>query len=92
MGKSPDSPQFAKIAEEIRLNGQSPKAIQFCRDGLKLRPGYATGYYVLARCYIDEDRIDEARDALVEALRFGPAHIVVLTELAALYHNEGNLS
>jgi len=91
IGISPNSPQFAKIAEEMRLNGQPQKAIQFCLEGLKVRPGYATAFYVLARCYIDENNQSKARDALVEALRFGPHHIAVLTELAALYHNEGNI-
>ena len=90
MGKSPKTPQFGRLAEEMRLNGHAQKAIQFCQEGLKHRPGYATGHYVLARCYIDENQISKARESLVEALRFGPHHVAVITELAALYHNEGN--
>ena len=90
MGKSPNTPQFGRLAEEMRLNGHAQKAIQFCQEGLKHRPGYATGHYVLARCYMDENQISEARESLVEALRFGPHHVAVITELAALYHNEGN--
>ncbi|HCQ03747.1 MAG TPA: hypothetical protein DIT99_25035, partial [Candidatus Latescibacteria bacterium] len=90
MGKSPNTPQFGRLAEEMRLNGHAQKAIQFCQEGLKHRPGYATGHYVLARCYIDENQISEARESLVEALRLGPHHVAVITELAALYHNEGN--
>ena len=90
MGKSPNTPQFGRLAEEMRLNGHAQKAIQFCQEGLKHRPGYATGHYVLARCYMDENQISEARESLVEALRIGPHHVAVITELAALYHNEGN--
>ena len=90
MGKSPNTPQFGRLAEQMRLNGHAQKGIRFCKEGLKHRPGYATGHYVLARCYMDENQISEARESLVEALRFGPHHVAVITELAALYHNEGN--
>ena len=90
MGKSPNTPQFGRLAEEMRLSGHAQKAIQFCQEGLKHRPGYATGHYVLARCYMDENQISEARELLVEALRFRPHHVAVITELAALYHNEGD--
>ena len=89
--RAPDPLQFARQADELRLKGSVKKAIQLCQDGLKLRPGYVTGYAILARCLVDDDRGDEARDTLTEALRHEPHNIAVLTELAGLLEEEANL-
>ena len=89
--KAPDPLQFARQADGLRLKGSVKKAIQLCQDGLKLRPDYVTGYAILARCLVDDDRADEAREALVEALRHEPHNIAVLTELAGLLEAERNI-
>jgi tetratricopeptide (TPR) repeat protein len=89
-GPDPESPGFAKIAEAMRLEGHTRKAIPFCLKGLKSRPGYGAGYYILARCYMDEGLRIEARDTLMKVLQYEPHHIAALMELATIYDNDGN--
>ncbi|MBM3264974.1 MAG: tetratricopeptide repeat protein [candidate division Zixibacteria bacterium] len=88
--KSLNELHFARQADTLRLKGNTKKAIQLCRDGLKQRPSYVTGYYILARCLIDEGQEDRARTELTEALRHEPHNMAVLTELAALHESDGD--
>lgn len=92
LNRGNESTLFAKIAEESRARGEVKKALKICADGIEKYPNYATGHYILARCYLEEEMNTEAKESLAEALKFAPHHIAALTELASLYQIENNSS
>ncbi|MBT5872984.1 MAG: hypothetical protein HOH43_06155 [Candidatus Latescibacteria bacterium] len=92
LNRGTESILFAKIAEESRAKGEVKKALKVCEDGIGKFPNYATGHYILARCYLEEEMNTEAKESLAEALKFAPHHIAALTELASLYQIENNSS
>jgi tetratricopeptide (TPR) repeat protein len=56
----PVSPRFARRAEEALAAGQIREAVQLCSEGLEQFPWYATGMYILGRCYEELGRMGEA--------------------------------
>ncbi len=56
----PHSPLFARLAEEYLTAGRVKDAGELCLGGLQKYPGYLTAQVILAKCYAEEHRIDDA--------------------------------
>ena len=58
---------YVSLSDSFERLGQSEKAIQFARQGLKLDPNYATIYMNLVESLVSVNRFDEAKDAVKQA-------------------------
>ncbi|MBI4552931.1 MAG: tetratricopeptide repeat protein [Candidatus Latescibacteria bacterium] len=88
--REPTSLRFALLADQHRIAGDVEKAIQVCQAGLAWHPRYATGYCTLAQCHADQADLAEAKEALLDALRFAPDRLIALKQLADILKSEGD--
>jgi tetratricopeptide (TPR) repeat protein len=58
---------YVSLSDSFERLGQSEKAIQFARQGLKLDPNYATIYMNLVESLVSVNRFDEAKEAVSQA-------------------------
>ena len=58
--KDPASIAFAQLAEECRRAGRYEEAVEVCRAGLAVHPGYLSARVTLGRALIELDQPDEA--------------------------------
>lgn len=83
-----DSILFAHRASEQLTNQAADEALHLCEEGIKRFPFYAEGHYVLARCYQELDRLDEAQAEFERTLVFNPGHLKALKALAYLKYKK----
>ena len=87
--RNPDSPLFARLADLYLKRGKTEHALEICLQGCQKFPEYATGFMVLARCYEAGGAVEEARDALDQALRIDPVNPKGYEHLSVIYHKLG---
>ena len=51
MAANRNSPSFARLASYYLQEGNIPRSVDLCVEGLKLYPNYATGHLILGKCY-----------------------------------------
>ena len=74
--RDPDSPRFARLADRYLQRGRTTRALELCQKGCENFPDYATGFIVLSKCYEEQGALEEAREALSQALRLDPENPV----------------
>jgi tetratricopeptide (TPR) repeat protein len=89
--KDPASIAFAQLAEECRRAGQYEEAVEVCRTGLAIHPGYLSAHVTLGRALIELDSLDEAQTELELVLRSAPENLAALRGLAEIHHRRGVL-
>src|SRR5258708_10500231 len=89
--KDPASIAFAQLAEECRRAGQHQEAVDVCRTGLALHPGYLSADVTLGRALIELDALDEAQAELELVLRSAPETLAARRGLAEIHHRRGAL-
>ena len=62
--KDPASIAFAQLAEECRRAGQFEEAVEVCRAGLAIHPGYLSARVTLGRALLELGQLDEAQHEL----------------------------
>jgi tetratricopeptide (TPR) repeat protein len=82
---------FAQLAEELRRAGRMQEAVETCRTGLSLHPGYVSARVTLGRALIALDQLDEAQAELERVLRSAPENFAAIRGLADLYRRRGNV-
>ena len=87
--QNPDSPLFARLADLYLKRGKAERALEVCQQGCQHFPDYATGFVVLARCLETSGQVEEARDALDQALRLDPVNPRAYQGLSEVYHKLG---
>jgi tetratricopeptide (TPR) repeat protein len=90
--KDPASIAFAQLAEEHRRAGQFQEAVDVCRAGLKIHPGYLSARVTLGRALIEIDQRDEAKGELELVLKSAPENLAALRGLAEILHHRGELA
>ncbi|MBI3403452.1 MAG: tetratricopeptide repeat protein [Acidobacteria bacterium] len=90
--KDPASIAFAQLAEEYRRAGQFQEAVDVCRAGLEIHPGYLSARVTLGRALIELDQRDEARSELELVLKSAPENLAALRGLAEILHSRGELA
>jgi tetratricopeptide (TPR) repeat protein len=90
--KDPASIAFAQLAEEHRRAGQFQEAVDVCRAGLKIHPGYLSARVTLGRSLIEIDQRDEAQGELELVLKSAPENLAALRGLAEILHHRGELA
>jgi tetratricopeptide (TPR) repeat protein len=89
--KDPASIAFAQLAEELRRSGGYQEAVDTCRAGLKIHPGYLSARVTLGRALIELDQLDEAQAELSRVLVSAPENLAAIRGLAEIHHRHGDL-
>jgi tetratricopeptide (TPR) repeat protein len=89
--KDPASIAFAQLAEELRRAGGYEEAIDTCRAGLAIHPGYLSARVTLGRALIEIGQLDEALMELSLVLGSAPENLAAIRGLAEIHHRNGDL-
>ena len=89
--KDPASIAFAQLAEELRRCGGYQEAVDTCRAGLKIHPGYLSARVTLGRTLIELGQLDEAQAELSRVLESAPENLSAIRGLAEIHHRNGDL-
>src|SRR5438067_11187555 len=90
--KDPASIAFAQLAEECRRAGEHQEAVDVCRAGLALHPGYLSARVTLGRALIELTQLDEAQTELELVLGSAPENLAAIRGLAEIHHRRGSLA
>ncbi len=87
--QDPASIAFAQLAEECRRSGLHAEAVDTCRRGLAIHPGYASARVTLARALVHLGDLDEARAQLHRVLEDSPSNFAAIRGLADIHQRQG---
>jgi tetratricopeptide (TPR) repeat protein len=90
--KDPASIAFAQLAEEYRRAGHFKEAVEVCRAGLAIHPGYLSARVTLGRALIELEQRDEAMRELELVLTSAPENLAALRGVAEILHHGGKLA
>lgn len=90
--KDPASIAFAQLAEECRRAGHHEEAVDVCRAGLDLHPGYLSARVTLGRALIELNDLDAALTELELVLKSAPENLAAIRGLAEIHHRRGSLA
>jgi tetratricopeptide (TPR) repeat protein len=89
--KDPASIAFAQLAEECRRAAQFDEAVEVCRAGLAIHPGYLSARVTLGRALVELNRLDEGQTELELVLHNAPENLAAIRGLAEIHHRRGSL-
>ena len=87
----PTSIAFAQLAEECRRAGHHQEAVDVCRAGLAVHPGYTSARVTLGRALLQLDRLDDAKAELQRVLAIAPDNLSAIRGLAQIHERQGFL-
>jgi tetratricopeptide (TPR) repeat protein len=90
--KDPASIAFAQLAEECRRAGRHQEAVDVCRAGLAIHPGYLSARVTLGRALIELNELDVALAELTTVLKSAPENLAAIRGLAEIHHRRGELA
>jgi hypothetical protein len=90
--KDPASIAFAQLAEECRRAGRFEEAIEVCRAGLDIHPGYLSARVTLGRALLEVNVLDDAQTELELVLKSAPENLAAIRGLAEIHHRRGSLA
>ena len=90
--QDPSSIAFAQLAEEYRRAGQLQEAVDVCRAGLAIHPGYLSARVTLGRALLDLQELDAAQEELERVLKSAPENLAAIRGLADIHHRRGSLA
>jgi len=82
--ENPQTRLFLALAEEYFRDGQLEKAVEVCRGGLEIFPGYTSARVTLARSLIDLGQDSEAEKELGSVLGNSPDNLLASRLLAGV--------
>jgi tetratricopeptide (TPR) repeat protein len=89
--KDPASIAFAQLAEECRRAARYEEAVEVCRTGLALHPGYLSARVTLGRALLELGSLDDAQTELELVLKSAPENLAAIRGLAEIHHRRGAL-
>jgi len=89
--KDPASIAFAQLAEECRRAGRYEEAVEVCRAGLAIHPGYLSARVTLGRALIELNEPDDALQELSVVLKSAPENLAAIRGTAEIHHRRGEL-
>jgi len=90
--KDPASIAFAQLAEECRRSGQVEEAVEVCRAGLAIHPGYLSARVTLGRALIEMNDLDQALQELTVVLKSAPENLAAIRGIAEIHHRRGDFA
>jgi tetratricopeptide (TPR) repeat protein len=91
LARDPGSLAFAQLADLYRKAGRTQDAIALCRQGLARYPQYATARLILAKAWLAEERLEEARAEIRTILDHNPKDVQCLRLAAEVERRQGRL-
>jgi tetratricopeptide (TPR) repeat protein len=88
----PASIAFAQLAEECRRAGHYQEAVDVCRAGLELHPGYLSARVTLGRALIELNDLETALAELELVLKSAPENLAAIRGVAEIHHRQGSLA
>ncbi|MEJ2253695.1 MAG: tetratricopeptide repeat protein [Nitrospirota bacterium] len=89
--KDPSSALFVPLAEEYRKAGDLEGAIETLRAGIERQPGYMSARVALAKIYLQQNMLKEAREELEHVVAAVPDNIFACKKLLDIYRELGDL-
>jgi tetratricopeptide (TPR) repeat protein len=89
--KDPASIAFAQLAEECRRAGEYQEAVETCRAGLEIHPGYLSARVTLGRSLVELGQLDEAKSELSRVLDSAPDNLAAIRGLAEIHFRRGEI-
>jgi tetratricopeptide (TPR) repeat protein len=89
--KDPASIAFAQLAEECRRAGEYQEAVETCRAGLQIHPGYLSARVTLGRSLVELGQLDTAKGELSRVLESAPDNLAAIRGLAEIHFRRGEL-
>ncbi len=89
--KDPASIAFAQLAEEYRRAGSYEDAIETCRSGLAIHPGYLSARVTLGRALLEMNDLDAAQTELEFVLKNAAENLAAIRGVAEVHHRRGEL-
>ncbi|MEO5742308.1 MAG: tetratricopeptide repeat protein [Vicinamibacterales bacterium] len=89
--KDPASIAFAQLAEEYRRAGSYEEAIEACRSGLAVHPGYLSARVTLGRALLELNDLEAALGELEYVLKTAPENLAAIRGVAEIHHRRGAL-
>ncbi len=80
---------YTQLAEYALDRGETDKALDYCREALKIDPDYAEAYYVIGMANMINGNHDIARDSFEKALDLDPQLTMAHAYLGSLYYSLG---
>jgi len=90
--KDPASIAFAQLGEEYRRAGLCKEAVEVCRAGLTIHPGYLSARVTLGRALIELHELDAPRAEFETVLKGAPENLAAIRGLAEVFHKNGALA
>jgi tetratricopeptide (TPR) repeat protein len=90
--EDPSSIAFAQLAEEYRRARRLQEAVDVCRAGLAIHPGYLSARVTLGRALIELEQLEEAQTELERVLRSAAENLSAIRGLAEIHHRRGSLA
>jgi tetratricopeptide (TPR) repeat protein len=90
--QDPSSIAFAQLAEEYRRARQLQEAVDVCRAGLAVHPGYLSARVTLGRALLDLHELDAGQEELERVLKIAPENLAAIRGLAEIHHRRGSLA
>jgi tetratricopeptide (TPR) repeat protein len=89
--KDPASIAFAQLAEEYRRARLFTEAVEVCRAGLAVHPGYLSARVTLGRALVEVGELDAARLEFESVLAGAPENLSAIRGLGEIHQRGGNL-
>ena len=80
--KDPASIAFAQLAEECRRAGRYEEAVEVCRAGLAVHPGYLSARVTLGRALLEINDLDNAETELRYVLQHAAENLAAIRAMA----------
>src|SRR5712692_6965996 len=90
--KDPASIAFAQLAEECRRARHFQEAVDTCRAGLAIHPGYLSARVTLGRALLELNQLDDALAELELVLKSAPENLSAIRGVAEIHHRNGHLA
>ena len=87
--KDPASIAFAQLAEECRRAGQIQEAVDVCRSGLAIHPGYLSARVTLGRALLELNQLEDAQQELQMVLQSAPENLAAIRGVAEIAFRRG---
>lgn len=87
--EQPKSLLFARLADAYRKAGDVVSAIELCTNGITVFPTYTTAQILLGRCYLEQQKYNEAIDAFTTVCRLDRRNQVAMKMLADVFAKQG---
>ncbi len=89
LSKNPNSILFAHLSDVYLQMGRFDEAMELCKRGVRIHPGYITGYFVLGKCYKMKKLFDQAERQFKRVIQLDPEYLSAYREYGELMANSG---